>query len=597
MVEIKNKSDKYVRIALWLSYNRKCFYCSELINYNNFQVDHIIPKSIEKEKVINKYGLRSDFKFDSYLNLVPTCFPCNNKKRAKQFDKKAILYYLNIAKSKIPEILKIEEKYKNENFESTLSAAIDIAQEKGTFVDILKALTPNGLTSIQQKALNEAIKKITPISSLSDKNNERLQIFSDEINLLSDEFSVLEPFLKLKGNLFSNKKIGIIIYKGISNIISYSLYPVSKDRNDLIKEIPEKDWYYLASKNIVSTKITDLTGYILDNPKKLAKDHIFNHFVDLICFNSIYDTKNLFLLKEFIIDFIDRHKRPFGLEIKKKYGLKELIFALFTYFPLWVDESVKRNDQKILSRIVNTNGYVDLDFLEMFTTNNEQIKKIILNRIKNKDFEACELTKGTPVGYEKIPIGLIPVYLKFLDEKNITIIERVYKEADYSRVIGKNSFKTIELYSDEDIIYNLEKIYKYLPDVYNDVIEKKLPTLKDDLKLYKDYVRLIIEIEKFEDVDIGRQFGIHKYFLKRVNGDDFKIIFYPNIHNKIPISVRKGKENILEFNGKNYEVDKRWERLDFIFQLLPMHKIIHETLKEHLLNLMKTDYKKVILEI
>ena len=52
MIEIKNKNNSIVRSTLWNASNKKCFYCNNLIPYNNFQVDHLIPESLGKEEAI-----------------------------------------------------------------------------------------------------------------------------------------------------------------------------------------------------------------------------------------------------------------------------------------------------------------------------------------------------------------------------------------------------------------------------------------------------------------------------------------------------------------------------------------------------------------
>ncbi|KKM04724.1 hypothetical protein LCGC14_1761400, partial [marine sediment metagenome] len=76
MVEIKNPSDIFARSTVWNAYNKRCFYCREFIYFKEMEIDHVIPKSLGKEKAIEEYGLGPDFELDSYFNLVPTCRTC-----------------------------------------------------------------------------------------------------------------------------------------------------------------------------------------------------------------------------------------------------------------------------------------------------------------------------------------------------------------------------------------------------------------------------------------------------------------------------------------------------------------------------------------
>lgn len=90
-MERKDKNNSLVRRTLWEAYNKKCFYCKEPISFNNFQIDHLIPKSLGNEQAIETYELSENFELDSYYNLVPTCFPFNNRKRDNPYPKNQIL--------------------------------------------------------------------------------------------------------------------------------------------------------------------------------------------------------------------------------------------------------------------------------------------------------------------------------------------------------------------------------------------------------------------------------------------------------------------------------------------------------------------------
>ncbi len=205
MVEIKNKNDSVVRRTLWTVYNKKCFYCSKPIPYNNLQVDHLIPKSLIKEKAIKLYDLKEDFELNSYYNLVPTCFPCNNRKRSTTYDKNAILFYLEEIKKKIPKIKQLEEKFKNMDKKSELSAAFSTALNDLSLPAILTIIKEQEIKNYQKKILQGTIENISKFSieNVLDLLNQKN--LSDEGIALS-VLAVIEPieYNMADGNVFYN---------------------------------------------------------------------------------------------------------------------------------------------------------------------------------------------------------------------------------------------------------------------------------------------------------------------------------------------------------------------------------------------------------
>ena len=79
------KSDKDVRSALWLAYDKKDVYSGDLLRYREMEVDHIVPQEIFKNEerkleVLKLLGLDSDFEKDSLENYVPTRIGPNSSK-------------------------------------------------------------------------------------------------------------------------------------------------------------------------------------------------------------------------------------------------------------------------------------------------------------------------------------------------------------------------------------------------------------------------------------------------------------------------------------------------------------------------------------
>ena len=87
------------RQAIWLAHGKKCAYTGQLLEVNNFHIDHVIPVSLAKDPAaLRKLDLPSDFNIFGYENLLP-CHPGVNLQKGDM-----ILswthYFLSIAASK-----------------------------------------------------------------------------------------------------------------------------------------------------------------------------------------------------------------------------------------------------------------------------------------------------------------------------------------------------------------------------------------------------------------------------------------------------------------------------------------------------------------
>ncbi|MGK4118239.1 HNH endonuclease signature motif containing protein [Lysinibacillus capsici] len=109
-----------VKYALWQAYQRRCAICyNDLFNYTDLEIDHIIPKSTQKdekefEDVKRRYELPTDFNIDGLENLRPAHHFCNNKKRNKQRTKETMEDLLITAQSKIRDVKKHIRKFEED---------------------------------------------------------------------------------------------------------------------------------------------------------------------------------------------------------------------------------------------------------------------------------------------------------------------------------------------------------------------------------------------------------------------------------------------------------------------------------------------------
>lgn len=94
---------KELREKVWHKYNNHCAYCGKVLEYEDMQVDHLIPKGrrsyfdpIQENKII-----------ESFNNLMPSCRRCNHYKRAyslKEFRQLMVSLHDRVARQYITKV-------------------------------------------------------------------------------------------------------------------------------------------------------------------------------------------------------------------------------------------------------------------------------------------------------------------------------------------------------------------------------------------------------------------------------------------------------------------------------------------------------------
>lgn len=124
------------RTSVWQAHNKRCVYCGEPIPYGDLDIDHILPESLmdNQDQLVNikiDYGLDTDFSINSYYNWVPSHRLCNQRKGTRKLYKQTALFYLEIAKAKLPEIKKIEKRLLKDAERDEVLISLGIKIEKG----------------------------------------------------------------------------------------------------------------------------------------------------------------------------------------------------------------------------------------------------------------------------------------------------------------------------------------------------------------------------------------------------------------------------------------------------------------------------------
>ncbi len=104
------------RYAVFTVHGEVCYLCRCPIDMGTFQVDHVIPESLEDDpdklnKVLESFGLGDSFEINSFENWMPACVQCNNRKRAMIFQPAPIvLVELNKATEKAAKAREISKE-------------------------------------------------------------------------------------------------------------------------------------------------------------------------------------------------------------------------------------------------------------------------------------------------------------------------------------------------------------------------------------------------------------------------------------------------------------------------------------------------------
>lgn len=121
-----------VRRAIWEVWDKKSAYTGEPVTWTQLHVDHVIP--ITKPELLDALQAKglvpADFDIDGFENLLPSINFQNQGKSAKQMEEPALVYYLELARQKKPEIVKRLATRLKSNDEIKSYLALKAASEK-----------------------------------------------------------------------------------------------------------------------------------------------------------------------------------------------------------------------------------------------------------------------------------------------------------------------------------------------------------------------------------------------------------------------------------------------------------------------------------
>ena len=187
----KTKINNLLRMALYEAYGGKCFYSGMPIDYQDFQVDHIIPEALglELEAIKSKLDLDESFQINCVENLVPCKPGLNNRKNDELFPENTIRYYLGQTNSKKGKVLKLLDMYQQKRNRGNVYKAIDKELAKGDIS--LKDLKEYVQTKMMEEFRNKKIKLNYPIR-LENGVVDELAVSDDYNNLVAKPLELFD---------------------------------------------------------------------------------------------------------------------------------------------------------------------------------------------------------------------------------------------------------------------------------------------------------------------------------------------------------------------------------------------------------------------
>lgn len=123
--------------AIWIAYEKLCFYCGNPLSFREVTIDHLLPEYLlDKPEELRKINLEyeieanfSNFTINDFCNWVPSHgVGCNFSKSNTIFEKGIMLFYLHKVQKKLPKVKQelerlIKDASKNKSL-SSLSFAL-----------------------------------------------------------------------------------------------------------------------------------------------------------------------------------------------------------------------------------------------------------------------------------------------------------------------------------------------------------------------------------------------------------------------------------------------------------------------------------------
>lgn len=437
------------------------------------------------------------------------------------------------------------------------------------------------LLSVSNEAIGQTDDNIIPIHQFLDKLN----------HLLDYDFNIVKKIWYPK-----HWKVGIAIYESKPSSISYALYPIPFNKNDVqIKKVNKVLHEQLQTQaDFFSVYIQQ--NPILKNPGEHAYELIEEKIEKTLEYRILDHAADSNLATEFIFSFIDKFHKQLGLEIRDIYTIEEINFAFHKFLPLWIEETAKlivekeRNGKKVISDCLSTDRYgirsrfFDPDSLASNILGDE--KSIVAQRVLMRMQKGDNIGRLYPIGNRKFGFNIFMESLAFLKVKNINVIQRLYKSRDWERLKAHGSW-VYNIWSPADLQYNLNLFWHNLLSAYENIVELNFGSIAKDLSFYRETNKVFVWHSIKETYINGNDAPTYGMCFLKGNGENaLSVLSIDKGQELAKIYQNQSHKRVIQFNGDTYELCEGtnlvYSNLRFIYDEFPMLDFIYSILRDRL---------------
>ena len=373
------------------------------------------------------------------------------------------------------------------------------------------------------KEIDGLLAKSNSILGAEKNEFETIHRFLDELNTLLDtDFHIIKKILYP-----GYWKIGIAYGEFSKTRLTYALYPIPIERNDLqIKQLPDDIGKALEKHLSFSGHFQN--NPIHDQPERYARREILKDATRIIE-NRWLPIRSIPLANEVLIDFVDKCGKSLGLKQGDRCALKDIKAVILKFPP----------------------------------------KRIII------------------VGRDRFPLSVMQDAVQWLESKGETEIRRLFLPRSFDGQ-ASNRFRIWSVYSPKATLENTRILFREFPGTYRAMIQYSFPNLKEELDFYNGFDELIIVIE-VKDRYVDDAPTIWKYYLKKDSGEK-KISIFMKGKDELPITgwppldkeIVIGREKciVISCSQSIYEA---------IYKDCPLLDLVYQTLEERLKVILSTD--------
>ncbi len=471
-----------------------------------------------------------------------------------------------------------------------------IDSQASEYVQAWKEIHLNRKTKLFQndelrKQIAELRERSHPLLGETCPEFVHLHSFIDEVNrLIETEFPVI------KRARFDNCwKLGISYNKYSEQTITYGIYPIPSDKNDLqIMQLPD-DYRAEPIPDGVKTISTVFPNPIQKEPRQHAVDVVKEYIDDILKARLLKHAGNDFLAREFLFELIDRLGIPMGLEGRDRVRVHELFFGFYVRLPFWVDEAWKYLHQDV-SRYP----------MQMFTTHRYRRPAMIIPYIRGEARESIEqkvedringreAPPNIRMGDEEIPFGIAHEFLidQYSSSDPMQELVRVYPKKNHQRTDRQVSW-IWDVYSEEELGIAMTTFFDNLPSVYAFMLNRNFPEISTTLSRFTGVSKIVIFYKPSDNEDLPFGPSFEFFPLKGERVPDL-----PEVH--VLPSTEKGDFSELQnhpqsgpefvVQGNRYRCERYGSSLsDFLFRETPMLNYIYHLFEHDLKKYFKNHF-------